>query len=263
MTREPSSLMSEIERDLLDGRPVEDVLRKLIILGGLARSSALRDWASLELRGYGEVPVDELPSYRKVLGLIQLDAIVGRGSVAHQTIGANELPEGIREHITNHVPLWQGIGEVQALIDHHASGEAVRFGLPDERVIARLMDRASQDAFQRVTAIYWSVSVSSLSGVVDQVRTRLAELLGELRASTPDGLTPAAADVAAAVNVVVRGKGNRVTVAQAGRAESVLVGAHADGETGFWTAGKKVGAFLVGLASITGVVITWLQWSGA
>jgi len=255
--------MSEIERDLLDGRPVEDVLRKLIILGGLARSSALRDWASQELRGYPEVLVDELPPYRKVLGVIQLDAIVGRGTVAHQTIGANELPEGIREHITNHVPLWQGIGEVQALIDHHASGEALRFGLPDERLIARLMDRASKDPSQRITSIYWSVSVSSLTGVVDQVRTRLAELLGELRASTPEGITPAAADVAAAVNVVVRGKGNRVTIAQAGRAESVSAGARADDETRFWTVGKKVGAFLVGLASIAGVIIAWLQFSGA
>ncbi len=55
------SLLSEIERDLLDDVPISTVLRKLIILGGYAGASELRDWASHELQGYIGVPDDQMP----------------------------------------------------------------------------------------------------------------------------------------------------------------------------------------------------------
>lgn len=258
------SLLTEIERDLLDGVPVADVLRKLLILGGRAGSSELRDWASQELRGYADVLVDDLPDYRKVPAIVQLDAIVGTGGVAHQTIAPHELPEQAREHIKNQVPFFQGIGEIQAMIDGSGEGKTVRISLPGERVLAQWMDKASGNPYQRINAIYWSVSASALEGLIDQVRTRLAELLGELRAVTPANAdAPTASQAANAVNIVIHGKRNRVNVAHAdgeSASASVEAGRSADGP--FWTLGKRIGAIVVGVATIAATVIAWWQFQG-
>ena len=53
MIKRPPDLMAQIERDLLDEKPLDTLLRKLILLGGSAGSPELRNWASVELRGYG------------------------------------------------------------------------------------------------------------------------------------------------------------------------------------------------------------------
>ncbi|MGB4137942.1 MAG: hypothetical protein WA971_15355 [Microbacterium sp.] len=257
-------MLTEIEHDLLDGVPVADVLRKLIILGGRAGSTELRDWASRELRGYADVLVDDLPGYRKVPAIIQMDAVVGPHQVSHQTIDPHELPEPAREHITNQVPFFQGIGEIHAMAESHDESKTVRIALPGERVLAHLIDKASGNPYQHINAIYWSVSTVALEGLVDQVRTRLAELLGELRAVTPTGAdVPTAAQAANAVNIVIHGKGNSVHVAHAdGNGTSALVerGEIRDGR--FWTLGKRVGASVVGLATIAATVIAWWQFQG-
>jgi len=259
-----TTLLSEIERDLLDGVAVPDVLRKLIILGGRSGSSELRDWASQELRGYADTPLDELPAYRKVLAIIQVDAVVGYTQISHQTIAPEELPEEARGHITNQVPFYQGIGEIQALVLGHSGDNAVRIALPGERVLAHLIDKRAAQPFQQTNAIYWSVSTSALEGLIDQVRTRLAELLGELRAVTPANVdVPTAAQASNAVNVVIHGKGNRVHVAHASGAAASASSGSDDRDGPFWTLSKRIGALVVGVATVAGVVIAWWQLQGA
>jgi len=236
--------------ELLDGVPVEDVLRKLIILGGRAGSSELRDWASRALRGYADASVDDLPTYRKIPAIIQMGAVVAGGQVRHQTVGPHELPKEARDHVTNQVPFYQGVGEIQALIANAGDGKLVRIGLPGERMLAQMIDRDLGDPFQRISAIYWSVSTSALQGLVDQIRTRLAELLGELRAGTPATAdVPTAAQAANAVNVVINGKGNRVNVAHADSGGAVSIDRPQTSGGPFWTAGKMRGGAPMFLSS--------------
>ena len=86
------TLLAEIERDLLDGRALADLLRKCIMLGGRSGSQELRDWAGKELRGYD--PDDELPPYRVVSAPIMLDGISGNWAYegdARAGIGATGL----------------------------------------------------------------------------------------------------------------------------------------------------------------------------
>jgi len=65
MPQHEGNLLNEIQRDALDARtPVANTLRKLVALGGVAGSTELQTWASLELRGYFGSSV-ELPDYRK------------------------------------------------------------------------------------------------------------------------------------------------------------------------------------------------------
>lgn len=59
MSKQDATLLDQIEDDAVNGRPIADTLRKAVILGGKARSTALRDWATKELKGYA--PADELP----------------------------------------------------------------------------------------------------------------------------------------------------------------------------------------------------------
>jgi hypothetical protein len=59
----------------------------------------------------------------------------------------------------------------------------------------------------QITAVYWSVSHVALEGVIDQIRTRLVELVAEMRAEMPDESdVPTAAVADNAVNLIVHGK---------------------------------------------------------
>lgn len=256
------SLLTEIERDLLDGAPVAEVLRKLILLGGRAGSSELRDWAAAELRGYEDTPMDELPSYRRVHALIQVDSVSLTAQSSHQTISVRDLPQEAQEHITNAVPFWQGVGEIQAMINGAGAGNSVRIALPQERALAQLMQQANSDPHLYISAIYWAVSTTALHGILDQVRTRLAELLGELRAATPPTEdVPTAAQTAQAVSVVVHGRNARVQVAQSDRSGSATIDpASPDQASGpFWTLGKRIWGAAIGLATIAATIIAWIQ----
>ena len=44
MADKDQGLLREIERDLLDGKPLADLLRKCVVLGGRAGSPELREW---------------------------------------------------------------------------------------------------------------------------------------------------------------------------------------------------------------------------
>jgi hypothetical protein len=104
------SLLDEIERDALNSEAgLADTLRKVIALGGKVGSTELREWASRELRGYLGAGA-ELPAYRRPGAVIQVDAVNGRFQITGQQVSREILPEGIREHIDELVPLVQGIG---------------------------------------------------------------------------------------------------------------------------------------------------------
>lgn len=257
--RRPPTLLTEIERELLDGKPIADVLRKLIVLGGRAGSSELREWASQELRGYSGS--DTLPDYRQVPALIRLDGVTASAIIRGQTISPLALPEVAHGYITNLAPLPQGIGEIESLAN--AADGAVKIALPGHSELAGIMNAESSEQFQRINSIYWSISQTALVGVIDQVRTRLAELLAELRAATPaDADGPTATQATNAVNVVVHGRGNHVQIAQASERATNSVEqppAQSTTDAPFWTLGKRVSAILVGAATIAGAIFAAIQ----
>ncbi|WP_435862450.1 hypothetical protein [Streptomyces phaeochromogenes] len=79
------------------------------------------------------------------------------------------------------------------------------------------MNHEIGDPGQHITELYWAVAVPALTGVLDQVRAALADLVGELRATMPsgdDGLsTPE--QIGQALNVAVQGNRSRVVVTNA------------------------------------------------
>lgn len=267
MSRRGHGLVSEIERDAMsEDRPLASTLRKCVILGGRAGSTELRDWATRELRGY-ELE-DELPKYRIIPAPIRVDAMRGNFQITGQRISPGELPDGIAEHIDEEVQIRYGIGEIEALAKRYeTTNESARFSLPGGADIVRLMNYEIGDQFQRIMEVYWAVSGSALQGIVDRVRTALAELIGELLAGMPEGQdVPSAELTNQAVNVAVSGKKSRVTVAAAqsspGGVSSVTPAASEDVESPFWTTARKIGAVIVGIATVVAAVVTILQWQG-
>ena len=80
-----------------------------------------------------------------------------------------------------------------------------------------MMNAKVPDPMQRITALSWDMSESALVGVLDRVRTVLAELVAEIRAGLPDDDAAPSAELATqAINIAAYGK-SRVNVnAQAG-----------------------------------------------
>ena len=259
------SLLDEIERDALDSKVrIADVLRKCVALGGQANSEELRDWASRELRGYSRD--DELPEYRKIGAPIGVDAMKGPGIIKGQRFAASALPDFVQEEVSEEFPLLNPIGEVEEIATRFTEkDDTVHFSLPMAAEIASYMNQKIGDPFQHIENLYWMVSPSVLFGVVDQVRTTLVELVAELRSTMPkDQEIPTPEAAANAVQVAVHGgKRHKVMVAAPQAPASVAMNTETASENGgWWTPARKVGAALVGLATITGTVILLIQWLG-
>lgn len=258
------NLMSEIERDVLDGNTsLADALRKCVVLGGKAGSAELREWASRELRGYQSA--EETPLYRKPAAVLKVDAISGNTHITGQQFSPNQLPDFVAEHVGEEVLLGTGIGEIEGLLAQaRANGGSVRLSIPQSADVALYMDRKIGDPFQKILAIYWVLSESAIRGVLDHVRTTLAELVAEMRARMPDSDdTPSAAVADQAVNVAVHGKHSRVKVTAAQARDSGSHEVHSGG--GALQGGspwRRIGAALVGVATIIGAIIALAQWQG-
>lgn len=261
MATRPRGLLEQIEKDLQNERPVASTLRKIILFGGQVGSAELRDWAGQELRGYGRD--DELPAYRVVPAPIQMDGAIPGGIVRGQRVGVSELPDFAQADIDEHVELRQGVGEIEQLILRGDEHHIVKLSLPGARELARYMQYEAGGGVH-IDSLYWSVSTVAIAGVVDQVRTRLAQLLAELRAVSPsNGSLPSPAQTDRAFNIVMNGRNASLTL------NSILAGddssnqitiAPADHEQphGFWTTSRRVGAAAVGLATIVGTGIALL-----
>lgn len=255
-------MLDQIEHDAVNGRSIADTLRKAVILGGRAGSSALRDWATKELKGFG--PDDELPPYRKIGAPILVDAQVRGARITGQRMGLSELPDWVASEIDEAVPFRQGIGEIEAVIrTAEAKGDSsVRISLPMAADVARFMNDEIGDPFQHIETLYWSVYVGSLHGIVDQVRTALTELVAEMRAGTPSGQDlPSAAVTNQAVSVAIHGKNARVVVNSqaAGGDATATTTTEPASEPSWWTATRIVWAVIVGVAGIAGTWFTYLQ----
>jgi hypothetical protein len=259
------SILDEIQRGALDERtPLAHTLRKCLLLGGMAHSTVLRDWASRELNGYSAGDHHELPDWRKVYAPLQIDGAVFGGIVRQQTISSYSLPDFARDTITEEVTLTQGVGALEALL-RNADGTVVKLGPPGSADLVMFMNHDSDEPHQHIERLYWAVSVTAIEGVLDRIRTALVQLVAEIRSNMPDDSVVPTPEVAnQAYNVAVKGKFARVTINNASSGAVITNNGPAEPEppqTGrlSW---KKIGAGLVGLAGIIGAVAGLGQWLG-
>jgi hypothetical protein len=253
-------LIAQIEQDALDDAvPVATALRKCVILGGRSGSEELRDWATRELKGYGRE--DELPDYRVIQAPLMVDAVSGNVQITHQQYPPSAIPEFAQEYISEKVELQYGAGS----IEEFARQPQVRLQPPGASDLVRIINGESGRPYQYIVSLYWSVAPAALRGVLDQIRTALTQLVAELRATMAgqEGV-PSAEAADHAVQVIVTGKRSRVNVTAA-QASGTGTTATATSETkpadsGFWTRWRKIGAFIVGSATVAAAVIALIQF---
>jgi hypothetical protein len=264
MTKRAHTLIAEIERDALDDNvPLSSVLRKCIALGGAVNSDQLREWAGNELRGYrGDT---ETPEYRIVVAPILVDAITGNAHVKRQRISPRQLPDVVQEKdISEDLPLRMSVGELEAAV---ANGDAtyVDMSLPSGADIAAMMDYQSGEPFQKILGVYWSVSKTALSGVLDQVRTTLTELIAEIRVTVPDEKAdPPSETVSNALSVALHGSPKaRITLTTSqSHGASTIKNADAepdDGEEASFWARNKTAAFIAGAVAVAAGIATVIR----
>jgi hypothetical protein len=204
------SALASIERGILVGENIADLLRKVVIFSGQMDSTDLRAWAMSELRGYAEGVT--IPSYRKVLCPIHADSIVGNTQWSGHNIEPWEIAVALKDVLPDFVfepelGLRQPIAELQA---YAAKNKDTRFQAGWSGRVAKRFDRGQP--MQRTSAIYYVVSPASLRGVIDQVATELANFVSELRMTMPaDQQEPTREAVSNAVNVTINGGTNSFT----------------------------------------------------
>jgi hypothetical protein len=158
------------------------------------------------------------------------------------------------------VDFIQGIGEIEAL----SRKNEIHLQPAMASSLAAYMNENSENPFQHIMAIYWSVSPAALRGLLDHVRTALTKLVAELRAEVPAGDEVPAAAADHAVQYVISGKRPRVniTTAQASGPNAVATSAGNDvvkeSSEGL-SVWRKLGAGLVGLATIAAAVFAGIQ----
>lgn len=263
MAKRPDDLLDQIERDVLDeSKPLKSALHRCVLLGGRAGSVDLREWATRELHGYPGAE-DALPAYRHVRAPLLMDGITGTGThqFRRKSVSFLDLPEEAREAVTDEVPLTFGIGKIEDLARQADSrGGFLQLGPPGATDLAVLMTHESEGRYQ-VERVYWSVSAADFRSVADAVRTALVELVAEMRAGMVSGdAAPSPEVVGQAVQFVVYGKGHRITVANAGEGGTAIATAETGepAERGFWTVSRRIGAAIVGLATIVGTIVAIL-----
>ena len=262
------TLLDEIEQGAHDdSADLPSLLRKCIALGGATGSDRLRDWASLELKGYGGE--DELPDYRNVTAPLLLDGVSGYNRITGQQVPALMIPDFARDKVNDTVVFPQPIAELTALLRSARSKNesVVRIGPPRGSELVALINRdlaeADRQRFpdssdlpptQIVERIYWSVSTSSISRIVDVVRTTLVELVAEMRSVTPASeKTPSREAAEQAVDVAIYGKRNRVVVNQVapdGVGAAAVGGTSSVGSSERQSRARTLMWWVVGLATI-------------
>jgi AbiTii-like protein len=170
------------------------------------------------------------------------------------------------EHIKDEVQLRDGVGAIEAL----AEQPEIKLAPPMATDLCAYMNATGGNPYQQITHLYWGVSPPALRGVVDQIRTALTQLVAELRANMGgDEDIPSAETANQAVQVVVTGERPHVnvTTAQTSGSDAPALATTSNPESqsddsGFWTRWRKIGAFVVGCATVAGAAFGLVQLLG-
>lgn len=269
-------LLDEIGAGALDESvDLATLLRKCVTLGGVTGSEKLRDWASLELKGYSGS--DELPSYRRLVAPLLLDGATLSGQITSQMVPGNLIPDFAKDIVNENVPFAQPVAELADLIKSHrrTGDEVVRLSPPMMSELLPIINQALRKAHdsgygdrslppsQIVERIYWQVALAPIAGILDVVRTTMVELVAEMRAATPEGQSTPSRDAAdQAVEVAVKGNRNRIVINQAGPGGSAAGAVGGSATTGAVEAepkSRKAMFWIVGVATIvTAVAAVWI-----
>lgn len=219
-------LRSLRERALDESESLAGLLRKCLLLGAETGSTALRDWARLELNGYTDE--ETIPDYRKVPGVPMLvDSTSGNRWAKGQTFTRWQLPAAAREYVPELLFLTQPVEELERL----AQEESVRFK-PPRLAAAQAMWNRELGPFQSIVDMSYTLSGSAFSGILGQIRTNLVDVIADLTVATPLRELPRKEDVDAAMKHHIGHLGDVYTTTVLNPAGPTAIGAGASASAG-------------------------------
>lgn len=269
MLRRDKSLLAEIERGGRDYRvPLKTVLLTCISLGGQTQNAELRDWASREMNGYRDDD-SAIPQYRVIHAPLKIDGATMGGTVKGQQISSFQLPDVAKNVLTEEVKLAFGVGDLENLARAaEREGKSTVKLVPDGGADLVMLMNHEAEPGNTVMNLYWDVSVARINGALDQIRTRLVQLVAEMRATMgEDESEPTSEQAAQAVNVVFHGgKRHQVNVntaqAASGGSSIATAAAPAKHKESWWTKGVLIWTVIGVLVAVIGVYIAYRVWHG-
>lgn len=195
-----ADLFRRIQDQALDSSiPLADTLRLCIVVGARSSAPELTAWARAELNGYGGEA--ELPEYRVITAPLLMNYVRGYTQVTGQRVTSSAVPASFRGEM-DLVRLRDPLNTLEKLASSEGGDGSLNMSDGAGGGLIQLVQSQVSDGFTGITAVYWSVARSTVGSVVDQVRTKLVEMVAAFDAtiSTPGANTTAA--VRNAVSVV-------------------------------------------------------------
>jgi hypothetical protein len=177
------SLLTEIQAAATDPtHSTADMLRKCQILAHRLRHDPFKEWVAHELTGY---PTDEsLPDYRgAIVGEVKADLLGFMGASAKNVgVPLTNLPEDYRERMAQ-FKFFQGVAMLEGIVADAARTGETRVMSPFSSELAALTPVWKN--YQTIS-MWVEVPVASVTGILDQVRTRALAFTLEIETANPD-----------------------------------------------------------------------------
>jgi len=194
-------LFERIQQQALDSSvPLADTLRLCVAVGGRLGAPELIQWATAELNGYR--PEDELPEYRKVHAPLLMNYQHGPTWATGQAVTANLVDEPFRSRMYD-VPLREPLHALEATARVQGGDGSVTMTEATGGALQAMIQRNANASFFGVSAVYWSIPRTTFGSVVDQVRTKLVEMVAVFDVAVAKPGTDATAAARSAIHVVV------------------------------------------------------------
>lgn len=219
-------LRSLRDRALDESEPLAGLLRKCLLLGAETGSSALRDWARLELNGYPDKA--SVPDYRKIASVpMVMDSLSGNFWTKNQTVTRFQFPEGPQKYVDEELHLTQPVEELERL----AQGNSLMLTTAGLSVAQSMWNREIAP-YQSIVNLSFSLSGSVIAGILGQIRTKLVDLIADLTTTTPLTELPRREDVDAAMQQRIGHVGDVYTTTVVKPGGTVAIGRSASAAMG-------------------------------
>jgi len=177
------ALLSDIQQDILENKPLAPILLKLRFLASRLGSDILEDWVRFELDGYADET--EVPSYRK-LGVQYTASFLG--SLGREMRNAPIPPYAIEKFAGEQ---WltavekQSVAAIESLLAKTADGG----GLQIDASNLILLLQGNMYPGMNCVSVTGKISIASVVGLLGSVRSRVLELTIQLEKSAPIAAT--------------------------------------------------------------------------
>lgn len=171
-------LLSDIQQDLLDDKPLAPILLKLRYLASRLGSEVLEEWVKFEMDGYPEG--SEVPAYRKL-------KVTFTGSFHSAFRQAKNVPiptylvETFGGEQWLHVTEMQSVSTIESLIAESDKGSG--FGIDASNLILLLQGNVYPGL--SCTSVKGRVSGADIVGLIAAVRSRVLELTIQIEKAAP------------------------------------------------------------------------------